>query len=94
MTKSLSMSRSVSNGVGASDFIHVDDLEVRGSAPSNRMPSLALLLSSVVSRDSPCASPRCLQAALVEVLCSAPQKSTHDGAQKSSLSSALVTDGF
>ena len=29
VTKSLSMSRSVSNGVGASDFIHVDDLEVR-----------------------------------------------------------------
>ena len=29
VTKSLSMSRSVSNGVGASDFIHVDDPEVR-----------------------------------------------------------------
>ena len=28
-TKSLSMLRSASNGVGASDFIHVDDPEVR-----------------------------------------------------------------
>ena len=63
--ESLSTSRSVSNGVGASDFIHIDDLEVRGSVPSNCKPSLALLLSSVVSRDSPCASPRCLQAAQV-----------------------------
>ena len=26
--------------VGASDFIHIDDLEVRGSVPSNRKPSL------------------------------------------------------
>ena len=54
-------SSSVSKLVGASDFIHIDDLEVRGSVPSNRKPSLALLLSSVVSRDSPCATARCLQ---------------------------------
>ena len=59
------MSRSVSNGVGASDFIHFNDLEVRGSVPSNRKPSLALLLSCVACRDSPCASARCLQAAQV-----------------------------
>ena len=59
------MSRFVSNGVGASDFIHIDDLEVRGSVPSNRKPSLALLLSCVACRDSPCASARCLQAAQV-----------------------------
>ena len=61
-------SSSVSKLVGASDFIHIDDLEVRGSVPSNRKPSLALLLSSVVSRDSPCASPRCLQAAQVVLM--------------------------
>ena len=65
MTRLLWTSRSVSNGVGASDFIHFNDLEVRGSVPSNRKPSLALLQSSVVCRDSPCASPRCLQAAQV-----------------------------
>ena len=63
------MSSSVSKLVGASDFIHIDDLEVRGSVPSNRKPSLALLLSypvsSVACRDSPCASARCLQAAQV-----------------------------
>ena len=58
-------SSSVSKLVGASDFIHIDDLEVRGSVPSNRKPSLALLLSSVVCRDSLCASPRCLQVAEV-----------------------------
>ena len=58
-------SSSVSKLVGASDFIHIDDLEVRGSVPSNRKPSLALLLSSVACRDSPCASPGCLQAAQV-----------------------------
>ena len=58
-------SSSVSKLVSASDFIHIDDLEVRGSVPSNRKPSLALLLSSVVSRDSLCASARCLQAAKV-----------------------------
>ena len=34
-------SSSVSKLVGASDFIHIDDLEVRGSVPSNRKPSLA-----------------------------------------------------
>ena len=61
-------SSSVSKLVGASDFIHINDLEVRGSVPSNRKPSLALLLSSVVSRDSPCASPRCLQAAQVVLM--------------------------
>ena len=61
-------SSSVSKLVGASDFIRIDDLEVRGSVPSNRKPSLALLLSSVVSRDSPCASPRCLQAAQVVLM--------------------------
>ena len=61
-------SSSVSKLVGASDFIHIDDLEVRGSVPSNRKPSLALLLSSVVSCDSPCASPRCLQAAQVVLM--------------------------
>ena len=61
-------SSSVSKLVGASDVIHIDDLEVRGGAPSNRMPSLALLLSSVVSRDSPCASPRSLQAAQVVLM--------------------------
>ena len=59
------MSSSVSKLVGASDFIHIDDLEVRGSVPSNRKPSLALLLSSVACRASPCASARCLQAAQV-----------------------------
>ena len=58
-------SSSVSKLVGASDFIHIDDLEVRGSVPSNRKPSLALLLSSVACRDTPCASPGCLQAAQV-----------------------------
>ena len=58
-------SRSVSKLVGASDFIHFDELRVRSALESNRKPSLALLLSSVVSRDSPCASPRCLQAAQV-----------------------------
>ena len=58
-------SSSVSKLVGASDFIHVNDLEVRGSVPSNRKPSLALLQSSVVCRDSLCASPRCLQVAEV-----------------------------
>ena len=61
-------SSSVSKLVGASDFIHINDLEVRGSVPSNRKPSLPLLLSSVVSRDSPCASPRCLQAAQVVLM--------------------------
>ena len=64
-TESPSRSSSVSKLVGASDFIHIDDLEVRGSVPSNRKPSLALLLSSVACRDSPCASARCLQAAQV-----------------------------
>ena len=64
-TKSLLTSRSVSKLVGASDFIHFDELRVRSALESNRKPSLALLLSSVVSRDSPCASPRCLQAAQV-----------------------------
>ena len=38
---------------------------MRGSVPSNRKPSLALLLTSVVSRDSLCASARYLQAAKV-----------------------------
>ena len=56
-TESLSTSRSVFSGVGTSDFTHVNDLEVRGSAPSNCKPSLALLQSSVVCRDSLCASP-------------------------------------
>ena len=58
-------SSSVSKLVGASDFIHINDLEVRGSVPSNRKPSLPLLLSCVACRDSPCASARCLQAAQV-----------------------------
>ena len=65
MTKPLSMSRSVFSGVGTSGFINIDDPEVRDSVPSNRKPSLALLLSSVACRDSPCASARCLQAAQV-----------------------------
>ena len=64
-TKSLLTSRSVSKLVGTSDFIHVNNLEVRGSVPSNRKPSLPLLLSCVACRDSPCASARCLQAAQV-----------------------------
>ena len=55
----------VLNLVGTSDFIHLNDLEVRGSVPSNRKPSLALLLSSVACRASPCASARCLPAAQV-----------------------------
>ena len=55
----------VLNLVGTSDFIHLNGLEVRGSVPSNCKPSLALLQSSVVCRDSLCASPRCLQVAEV-----------------------------
>ena len=65
MTKPLLTSRSVFSGVGTSDFININDPEVRDSVPSNRKPSLALLQSSVVSGDSLCASARCLQAAKV-----------------------------
>ena len=64
-TKSLLTSRSVSKLVGASDFIHFDELRVRSALESNRNPSLTSNQSSVVCRDSPCASPRCLQAAQV-----------------------------
>ena len=54
-------SSSVSKLVGTSDFIHFDELRVRSPLESNRKPSLALLQSSVVCRDAPCASARCLQ---------------------------------
>ena len=55
----------VSKLVGASDFIQLDELRVRSPLPSNRSPSLTSNRSSVVCRDSPGASPRCLQAAQV-----------------------------
>ena len=43
----------------------LDELRVRSPLTSNHKPSLTSNRSSVVSRDSPCASPRCLQAAQV-----------------------------
>ena len=65
MTKSLLKSRSVSKLVGTSDFIQLDELRVRSALVSNRNPYLTSNPSSVVCRDTPCASPRCLQAAEV-----------------------------
>ena len=58
-------SSSVSKLVGTSDFIHFDELRVRSPLESNRNPSLTSNRSSVVCRDTPCASPGCLQAAQV-----------------------------
>ena len=65
MTESLWKSRSVSKLVGTSDFIQLDELRVRSALESNRNPYLTSNQSSVVCRDTPCASPRCLQAAEV-----------------------------
>ena len=58
-------SSSVAKLVGTSDFIHFDELRVRSPLSSNRHPSLTSNRSSVVCRDSPCASARCLPAAQV-----------------------------
>ena len=55
----------VSKLVDASDFIHFDELRVPGALESNHNPSLTSNKSSVACRDTPCASPRCLQAAQV-----------------------------
>ena len=65
MTESLWKSRSVSKLVGTSDFIQLDELRVRSALESNRNPYLTSNQSSVVCRDTPCASPRCLQATKV-----------------------------
>ena len=51
--------------VGACTSMGLDELGVCSPLTSNRNPSLTSNQSSVVSRDSPCASPRCLQAAQV-----------------------------
>ena len=64
-TKSLLTSRSVSKLVGTSDFIQLDELRVRSALESNRYLYLTSNQPSVVCRDTPCASPRCLQAAQV-----------------------------
>ena len=58
-------SSSVSKLVGTSGFIHFDELRVRSPLSSNRHSSLTSNRSSVVCRDSPCASARCLPAAQV-----------------------------
>ena len=51
--------------VGACTSMSLDELRVRGPLDSNRNPSLTSNRSSVVCRDTPCASPGCLQAAQV-----------------------------
>ena len=64
-TESPSRSSSVSKLVGACTSMGLDELGVRSPLTSNRNPSLTSNRSSVVCRDPPCASPRCLQAAQV-----------------------------
>ena len=51
--------------VCACGLISLDELRVRSPLSSNRHPSLTSNRSSVVCRDSPCASARCLPAAQV-----------------------------
>ena len=51
--------------VGACTSMSLDELRVRSPLTSNRNPSLTSNRSSVVCRDSPCASARCLPAAQV-----------------------------
>ena len=51
--------------VGACTSMGLDELGVRSPLTSNCNPSLTSNRSSVMCRDPPCASPRCLQAAQV-----------------------------
>ena len=51
--------------VGACTLMSLDELRVRSPLSSNRKHLLTSNRSAVVHRDSPCASPRCLQAAQV-----------------------------
>ena len=60
-TESPSSSSSVSKLVGACTSMSLDELRVRSPLTSNRNPSLTSNRSSVVCRDAPCASARCLQ---------------------------------
>ena len=51
--------------VGACTLMSLDELRVRSPLSSNRKHLLTSNRSAVVHRDSPCASPRCLQVAEV-----------------------------
>ena len=65
MTESPARSRSASDFVGTSSLASLDELRVRSPLSLNRKPPLTSNRVAVVCRDSPRASPCCLQAAQV-----------------------------